>query len=200
MTDDDIGSSQQPALSDGQLYRLAWVFYLILAIAGVLWIGVREQTIPLVLFFDVEAVLRDFGLGVAVAALLLLVWQLVDCFVPLARELEERLRLAIGPLDPSEAIGLALLSGFSEELFFRGAVQGSLGWPLAAALFAAVHTGGERSMWLWTAFAALSGVVFALLTVWTGNLLAAILGHTLFNLVNLYRLSKRPLEDPSQAS
>jgi hypothetical protein len=36
--------------------------------------------------------------------------------------------------------------------------------------------------------------------VWTGNLLAAILGHTLFNLVNLYRLSKRPLEDPSQAS
>ena len=200
MTEDNSGSNQRPALSDGQLYRLAWAFYLLLAIAGVLWIGVRERTIPSRLFFDPEAVLFDFALGVAVAALLLLVWQLVDRFVPLARELEERLRIAIGPLEPSEAIGLALLSGFSEELFFRGAVQGSWGWPLAAALFAAVHTGGERSMWLWTAFAALSGVVFGLLTVWTGNLLAAILGHILFNLVNLYRLTKRHEGDPTSAA
>ncbi len=200
MIEDHSGSNQQPGLSDGQLYRLAWAFYLLLAIAGVLWIGVREQTVPLGLFFDPAAVLRDLALGVAVAVLLLLVWQLVYHFVPLARALEERLRIAIGPLEPSEALGLALLSGFSEELFFRGAVQGSWGWPLAAALFAAVHTGGERSMWLWTVFAALSGVVFGLLTVWTGNLLAAILGHTLFNLVNLYRLSTRHGGDSSAAA
>ena len=36
----------------------------------------------------------------------------------------------------------------------------------------------------------LAGIAFGLLTVWTGNLLAAIVGHVLFNMVNLYRLAK----------
>lgn len=190
MTEEDRDSSQEPVLSDGRLYRLAWVFYLALAIAAVLWIGAREKTIAVDLFVDTEGFARHLGLGLGVAVALLLVWELAGRFVPLARSLEERLRAAIGPLDPGEAIGLAVLSGFSEELFFRGAVQGSWGWPVAAVLFAAVHTGGERSMWLWTGFSALAGVAFGLLTVWTGNLLAAIVGHVLFNVVNLYRLAK----------
>ena len=45
-------------------------------------------------------------------------------------------------------------------------------------------------MWLWSGFAAISGVLFGLLTVYTGVLLPAILAHTLFNLVNLYRLAR----------
>ena len=173
----------------GRLYRLGWAFYLLLAVGGVAWVGSREGSIPWRLFLDGELWWRDLGLGVAGAGLLLLLWQIADHWLPMARVLEARLREMVGPLEPGEAIGLAILSGFAEEFFFRGAVQGSWGWPVACLLFAALHAGRERFFYLWTMFAGLAGLLFAALTLWTGNLTAAIVGHVLFNGVNLYRLA-----------
>jgi uncharacterized protein len=88
-------------------------------------------------------------------------------------------------------VGLALLSGFAEELFFRGAVQGSLGLWLGTAIFALVHTGPHRSFRLWTAFAAVAGLLFGGLFAWRGSLLAPIAAHVLVNAVNLRELSRR---------
>jgi membrane protease YdiL (CAAX protease family) len=133
----------------------------------------------------------------ALALVLWLVWVGAERFLPLARELEASLRKALGPVERGEAIGLAVLSGFAEEFFFRGAMQTAWGWPIACLLFALLHTGRDRSFWLWTLFAGLSGLAFAGLTLWSGNLLAAVVAHCLFNAVNLWQMA--PDEDAAKS-
>jgi membrane protease YdiL (CAAX protease family) len=175
----------------GRLYRFAWGLYLFLALAGVLWIGLQRGVIPLSLFLDRRGWWLDLGLGAASGLLLLAVWWAAERMFPLARELGDRLAQALGPLAVSEALALALLSGFAEELFFRGAVQGTLGWVAATLLFGLLHSGPGRAFRLWTAFALLAGAVFGLVMEWRGNLLGPVIGHVLVNAVNLRRLASR---------
>lgn len=172
------------------IYRLAWVFYLVLALAGALWIGWREGTIALEVFIDTQRWWLDLGLGVGAGLLLLGVWDLGRRRFPRAIRLERQLGKLLGPLDSSEIIGLALLSGFAEELFFRGAVQGSWGWIPATVLFALLHTGPGPSYRVWTAFAGVAGLVLAGLMLWRGNLLAPVVAHALVNGINLGKLTR----------
>jgi membrane protease YdiL (CAAX protease family) len=175
----------------GRLYRLAWGLYLAMAVGGALWIGIRRGVIPLALFVDVHRWWLDLLLGVGAAAILLGFWAGAERLVPLARDLDRQLMAALGPLEPAEVIGLAVLSGFAEELFFRGAVQGAFGWLPATLAFAILHSGPGRAFRLWTVFAAVAGLLFAGLVVWRGNLLAPIVGHFLVNAINLRRLASR---------
>jgi len=178
-------------LPPGRLYRFAWGLYLFLALAGALWIGVQRGVIPLSLFFDAQRWWLDLGLGLSAGLLLLAVWWGAERQFALARELEARLASVLGPLTLSEAVGLALLSGFAEELFFRGAVQATLGWAAATLLFALLHSGPGRAFRLWSLFALLAGGIFGGLMAWRDNLLGPMVGHFLVNAVNLRRLASR---------
>ena len=175
----------------GRLYRFAWGLYLFLALAGVLWLGAQRGVIPLSLFVDSRRWWLDLALGAAAGFLLLAAWWGAERSFPLARELEARLAHVLGPLTLSEAVGLALLSGFAEELFFRGAVQGTVGWIAATLLFALLHSGPGRAFLLWSLFALLAGALFGGIMVWRGNLLGPVVGHVLVNAVNLRRLAGR---------
>lgn len=199
-TSDSPSSSQDPPgesppeLPPGHLYRMAWGLYLVLAVAGGVWIGLREGSIPLHLFVDLERWGLHLAAGIGAALALLLLWEVGRRILPLARELEDQLGRILGSVEPQEALALALLSGFAEELFFRGAVQGafvSQGWLWAALLFALLHTGPGRAYRLWTLFAFLAGIVFGLLTLWSGNLLAAVVAHVAVNGINLQRLARQ---------
>lgn len=178
-------------LEPGRLYRLGWTIYLAMAIAGVVWIGLRvDGPIPLGLFLDPGEWWLDVLLGIGSGLLLLGVWAGAEKVFPLARELERHLAAVLGPLTGSEAFALALLSGFAEELFFRGAVQGQWGFAAATILFALLHSGPGRAFRFWTLFAALAGLLFGALMAWRGNLLAPVLGHFLVNGINLRRLAR----------
>lgn len=178
-----------------RFYRLAWGFYLALAVAGALWIGVRSGQVPLALFLDLRADLRawplDLAVGAAAGLLLVVLWRLGRRAFATARELEEQLAQLLGPVGPGDAAALALLSGFAEELFFRGAVQGAWGWLAASLLFAVVHTGPGKTLRLWSLFAAVAGALFGALMLWRGNLLAPVTAHFLVNCINLQALSRR---------
>jgi membrane protease YdiL (CAAX protease family) len=176
----------------GRLYRLAWGLYLAMAMAGVVWIGARRGIIPLSLFVDPRGWWLDLLLGAAAALLLLGFWRGAERAVPLARELDRLLVGALGPLQPAEVIALAVLSGIAEELFFRGAVQGAIGWLPATLAFALLHSGPGKAFRLWTLFAGLAGLLFAGLMEWRGNLLAPVTAHFLVNAVNLWRLTSQP--------
>ena len=188
-------------LQPGRLYRLAWTVYLLLALGGVLWIGIRLGRIPLALFVDPRGWWLDLLLGVAAGLLLLAAWSVTARFLTQARSLEDQLAAVLGPLRTSEAVALALISGFAEELFFRGAVQGSMagiggfggigGWVLASVLFALLHTGPGPAFRFWTLFALVAGVLFGGLMHWRGNLLGPFVAHFLVNAVNLRRLASR---------
>ena len=108
------------------------------------------------------------------------------CALPIC--LEELLGELLGGITAPQAIALAALSGFAEELFFRGAVQGAVGWLAASLLFALLHSGPGRELRLWTLFALCAGLLFGALMLWRGNLLAPVLAHFVVNAVNLYRL------------
>lgn len=179
----------------GRFYRLGWVVYLLMAVAGILWIGFRtDGPIPLGLFLDRDGWWLDLLLGIGSGLLLLGLWWLGERISPLARQLEEQLAAVLGPLTAAEAVSLAVLSGFAEELFFRGAVQGQWGWLAATVLFAVLHTGPGRAFRVWTLFAVVAGGLFGGLMEWRGNLLAPVVGHFLVNGVNLRRLASRAVD------
>jgi len=178
----------------GQLYRLAWIFYLLLAVAAVVWIGAREGAIPLSLFLRWPGALVDLALGVAAGLALVGLWSVARKAFESARRLEEELRRLLGPAEPAEVMALALLSGFAEELFFRGAVQAAFGWVAATVLFTALHIGGGRSFRLWTLFAAIAGLMFAGLVIWRESLLSAMVAHVVVNAVNLRHLAAKEAE------
>ena len=181
-------SGQEPT-NGFSIYRVAWTFYLVLAIAGAIWIISSRGSISLALFFDPESWWLDLGLGVVAGLGLVAVWDLGRRFIPAMRELEQALAEQIGPIDPSEALAMALISGFAEELFFRGAVQGSWGMAWATVIFTLMHSGQGKIFRWWTAFAFVAALVFGGLTFYRGTILAAVIAHIVVNAINLTRLA-----------
>ena len=116
-------------IGPGRLYRMAWTFYLILALAGVIWIGWRRGTIPLGLFLDSRGWWIDLAARLTAGAALLAVWSGAARLLPAARSLETEISAVLGPLAPSEAVALAVFSGIAEELFFHGGIQGAFADP-----------------------------------------------------------------------
>jgi membrane protease YdiL (CAAX protease family) len=179
------------------LYRLAWGFYLALAIGGGIWVAARQGDLGLALFFDRQRWWLDVALGLAVGLALVGLWQGARRVLPGAAVLEEHLIQLLQGVAPAETLALAALSGFAEELFFRGAVQGALGLLAATLLFAALHLGPAPAFRLWTLFAAIAGLALGVLMLWRGNLLSPIVAHFVVNAVNLRRLAATP---PSPAA
>jgi membrane protease YdiL (CAAX protease family) len=176
-----------PARTGAGLFRLAAWVYLVLAVFGVGWIGVRHQGVPLALFLPAPPYWIDPCLGVAGATVPVLLWRAASG-LRLARQLEARLRERLGALTSAEVYGLALLSGVAEEVFFRGAMQPAWGYVPATLLFAALHSGRGREMILWAFSALVAGALLGAIMLSRGTLFAPILCHALVNAVQLRRL------------
>lgn len=171
-------------------FSTAAVFYFLLALGGVVWLGLAHGRLTAEVFFDPETLLADLGLGVALAALLLGLWALARVRLEGLRALETKIAGLLGGMSRSEALALALISGFTEELFFRGAVQGSFGWLWASLIFAVMHAGSDRGFGWWTFFALVAGLSFGWVTETRGHLLPAMVGHIVVNAVQLVRLAE----------
>ena len=176
--------------------RLEWCLSLgLIALAGT-WAWLRGIPLPALLVPHA----RDVAAGVIVGALL---WT----SIPLLRAAPEMARLwqtLLVPFSRSLTIGdvivVALLSGVSEELFFRGILLPEIGLLASSALFGLLHA-LNRVYAIW---AALTGAVFALLAVTAGSLVAPIVAHALYNagaLLVLRRSGTRidSRDDPSRA-
>lgn len=83
-----------------------------------------------------------------------------------------------------EIAALAAMSGISEEIFFRGAVQGEFGIIAGSLLFGVLHP-INLSYVIW---ASSVGAAFGLITQATGSLLPAIICHGGYNLAALLYL------------
>lgn len=105
-----------------------------------------------------------------------------------ARALHGGLRELLGPLGPGAILVVALSSGIGEEVFFRGALQPSLGWILTSVIFGVVHIGPDRRFLPWTGWAVLMGFALGAIHAATGSLLGSILAHVWINHENLHFL------------
>lgn len=174
-----------------RFYLVAWIFYLVLAIVGLLWLGVQRGRLGIELFVDPGGWWIDLGSGVAIGGALLVLWWTLRRFVSAARALEDELVHLLAPLTVAEAVSLALISAVAEELFFRGALQGAIGYLPAAVLFALLHAGPGKGFRIWALFALAGGLALGALVLLRGPLGGAIVAHLLVNGVNLVHLARR---------
>ena len=127
------------------------------------------------------------GLGAGLAVVLLSrLCMRFEPFVWLTEAFSEFLR---GTTD-RQVVLFAALSGLGEEALFRGVLQNEFGLVVATVLFAALHVGPSRRYLVWTAFAAVVGLLLGTLYLWTGSLIAPIVAHGTINLFNLRYLAR----------
>ncbi len=79
---------------------------------------------------------------------------------------------------------LALLSGFSEEVFFRGAMQSQWGPYAASMMFGLLHDPALKKK-TYVLIVCCAGFIFAALYKVTGNLWAPVTAHAMHNLFSL---------------
>jgi membrane protease YdiL (CAAX protease family) len=133
---------------------------------------------------------RDLALGLATAAAVIAVSQILTSRTRWGAALAAEFARALGPLTIFECAALAALSGFGEEVFFRGVLQPRLGWLGASVLFGLAHVAPRRALWPWTGFAFAAGLLLGALFAATGNLVAPIAAHAAINAVNLRLLTR----------
>ncbi len=153
-----------------------------LTVAGAVWCGLAGMDLNVFGPRPAPGLLAGGATATVTVALSLVTYRLV----PIARKLADELAPSL--VDRADRGGLvlvALFSGVGEEVFFRGAVQQEFGLLIASAAFGLAHIGPDRRYLLWTAWAVLAGVVFGLLFVWTGGLLAPIVAHAAHNAATL---------------
>ncbi len=165
----------------------AALFYAIPAAIAWAWLG-RGRSRALWAPPDWAADLaRGVAAGLAIAGLALLAGRRFRW----ARRLEAEFGSILGAQKGWEIVVLALLSGFAEEYFFRGALQEKFGIWIPAAVFALLHWPLNRAFLPWPFLAGAIGLGLGGLRIWTDSLLAPAAAHAVVNLVNLARITRR---------
>jgi membrane protease YdiL (CAAX protease family) len=95
------------------------------------------------------------------------------------------------PLSTAEMVAISALAGVGEEIFFRGAMQASFGWPIASVAFGLCHLGVSGRGWVLGVWATLAGAALAWLAMATGGLLAPIVAHAGYDLAALIWIRRR---------
>ena len=129
------------------------------------------------------------GIGCGLAVVLAGRWA-EPRFLPL-RALARELVSALPRLTRPEIAVVAVASGVGEEMFFRGAMQDTLGlWP-TVAIFALLHGAFVPKLRLWSIFALVIGILFGWLVAAQGTIVAATIAHVAINGLNLDHLIRR---------
>jgi len=122
------------------------------------------------------------GIGVGVALLSSLIYEVWESYRIAA---QEYLEMVLKPLKPVDLIWLGLLPGLSEEMLFRGVALPALGMNgialiISSVVFGALHMASAKHL-SYTVWAIAVGMMLGAVTMYTGNLLSAIVAHVLTN-------------------
>ncbi|MCP4251039.1 MAG: CPBP family intramembrane metalloprotease [bacterium] len=177
----------------------------LLPIQAVLWVGVvaiilKQRRQPAASIGWVRLTALDLPLGLAATAAAFAAFFLSVGILGLTwpagfedlQNNQQAITDMLPPLHPAILIGLQIVVGIYEEVIFRGflltRLRRMLGawWPavlISSALFALPHIIDQRTVAAIPLFGV--GVAFCLFTIWRRSLLPAIIGHALFNSVQL---------------
>ena len=156
-----------------------------------MWSVARGIDLTSVLWPTTTAIAQGVGAGLALGLTLPLVTAPWARRVLLLRGLKrswDALESGLGPgLRIREVMVLAVCSGISEEIFFRGVLLHDVGLAASSVLFGLLHPLGIAYV-LW---ATAAGAGFGLLYLATGSLVAPALAHGTYNLIALGYLRRR---------
>lgn len=102
-----------------------------------------------------------------------------------ARALHVALRSDVRHASSRSILVFGVASALGEELLFRGALVPLLGIMASSLAFGLLHQVRGRGRWIWAGWAAVMGMLFALLFMTTGSLLGPLLAHAIVNVQNL---------------
>jgi len=168
------------------LPRLATIFYAVVALLSWGWAAV----FGLPLFGEQGPTAEGVGLGVAVGLVVVLLCHVLYRLSRTAREASDTMASFFGPIGVGVAVWLALLSGFVEELCFRGALWPQLGLVGTSVFFAICHVVPMRKLALYPLFAFFAGLLFGLLRARTGSIWSPVAAHVTINALNLAYLGR----------
>lgn len=127
----------------------------------------------------------SLALGAALAVLTVVATRWLVRRFMWARRLHESLRPAVKDASTGQLLGMAVMSGLGEELFFRGLLVPALGVVASSLLFGVLHQVPGRARFVWASWATLMGLAFAAIFRLTGSLAGPVLAHVAINAVNL---------------
>jgi membrane protease YdiL (CAAX protease family) len=166
------------------------LFELALLVVAVLWGRLFHRPALLDLHWCLNAAL--IGIVAAIPPFLFFLWTLnsrLHAFFRHRQLMESLLRPLFGNWSVLQLFAISLVAGISEEAFFRGAIQGSLadrvGWGLALVLASVVFGAAHLITWIYAIIAAFIGAYLGLLWIWTGNLLAPMITHAVYDFAAL---------------
>ena len=194
------GRGPAPALAPtegGRAPRASTVagFYLGVLAVGFFWHAIAQES------NDVWRLDRQQGwvtlawtplLGVALGLGVVRLFRILDRRYPWMWELHREFRELLGRPSVREIVVLAAASSIGEEVLFRGAMLDAWGVWWSSLVFAGLHVGPRPSFLPWTLSSLVLGLALAWLTLWTGNLGAAVAAHFVINLLNLYYITRTP--------
>ena len=172
------------------LLRMALVFYGVVVLFA---IGLALFTGSIGSLFGDKApnpgnLLAGLGVGLAIVAVTRVGFRAWPTVQRAAREFSN----LIGPIGLKEALLLATVSAFAEELLFRGALFEPLGLFGTTGLFAVVHIVPTKTLWWrYPIFAFAAGLFLGLLREGTGSVIPPMIAHFVVNAINLYWLGSK---------
>lgn len=186
------------------LFLLAFFFELALVpVALMLGLLTRGRAFPFHLSLDFPGL--AWGLVAAVPMALLAFFTCSDVGLRLGplQRIQQRIKSILGDtireLSRLDILLLAFAAGIGEEVLFRGVIQtisGTQGFWIASLLFGILHALTLTYFLL----ALLMGAYFGWLFQASGNLLAPILVHSIFDAVSLWLLQRRFHRDNTAAT
>lgn len=185
----------------------ASVLYVPLGLVSLVLACTATDTIPGDVVRPMDLLLHAL-LGVAVGLAMMGTTRLLAHTVRAVADLEREFRNVLRDLPGKHVAWLAVLAGFSEEIFFRGVLQAWLqgagwcgdpwGYVVTSILFGLVHfVPGSRTHLPWTILAVGGGFILGGLFLATGSLVAPIAAHCAYNLAHVWLLARRRNEPES---
>jgi membrane protease YdiL (CAAX protease family) len=161
-------------MSRSAFLRLELLLSTALILLSTLWAWLRGLPLPEQLVPTAPSV----AAGVAAGALLWATIPLVLRAESMRRVWNEILLPFSAGLGTRDVVAIALLSGLTEELFFRGVLMPEIGIGLASLCFGALHA----LCAVYFAWATLVGAFFGALALAGGSLVTPIVAHATYNL------------------
>jgi membrane protease YdiL (CAAX protease family) len=168
--------------------RVLAVYAAVLGVCAAVAVTFGRNPLVTTPWLDLDAASRAMlsaALGVVVGVVMIGATRAMMNRAAWARALHADLRPVVRDADDATLFAVAVASGVGEEVLFRGLLVPAIGIVLSSIVFGAVHQVRGRARWGWMLWAALTGLLFAIVFQLTGNLLGAVIGHALVNAVNL---------------
>jgi membrane protease YdiL (CAAX protease family) len=173
-----------------RLLEFGALFGLGLIVLGIIWAGVLRGDDWLRLWFPVDDpdFLLAIGGGLVLGGGFSLAFWYIGRLLPGFEQIRQQLARSINleAMKPWHMVGISLVAAVPEEIFFRGAMQPSLGLVLTAIIFGVLHAMTP----LYGVYAFSAGFILGLLAEWQGNLWMPMTVHFGIDFVSLWLMAR----------